>query len=152
MKYLTLAILVLSFTSVQVVAAGLSNKARFIPLLQSKLGAYEVVASNSSLCVNANLTFINPNNADNGFMLGEQIVFNSLHNGTRTIKKPNFCFITSSLKYKKNGIENSLRMSRCDNPINEKSLSQTLVFLDNNTLKYTLTDPEVECEYKKLSD
>jgi len=90
-----------------------SNKSRFIPLLKTKLGNYKVVSANSSLCVDSQLSLINPVYPDAGFKLGSQIVFESLHNGTRTTKKPDFCFVTSSFKYKSDGVDNSLRMSRC---------------------------------------
>ena len=149
MKFFTLVLLTL-FSCYAM--AGLSNKARFIPLLKTKLGNYEVTSSNSGLCTNSRLQFNDANDPEQGFSLGEQILFNSLHNGTRTIQKPNYCFITSSLKYKTNGLENSLRMSRCDNPIHERSFKQSITFLTDNTLKYTLDNPSVECEFIKVAD
>jgi hypothetical protein len=151
MKYITLALLTITVISAHAVAKP-SNKSRFIPLLETKLGAYEVVSANSALCVNSQLRLINPADPDAGFTLGEQIVFDSLHNGTQTIKKPNFCFVTSSLKYKSDGLENSIRTSRCENPINEKIISQTLYFGANNTLTYTLSEPQVECSFKKAGE
>ncbi|MEM5511281.1 hypothetical protein WNY79_00135 [Pseudoalteromonas sp. AS84] len=129
-----------------------SNKSRFIPLLKTKLGNYKVVSANSSLCVDSQLSLINPVYPGAGFKLGSQIVFESLHNGTRTTKKPNFCFITSTLKYKSDGLENGLRMSRCENPANEKTISQSIKFLADNTLKYTLSEPSVECTFKKADE
>ena len=151
MKFFTLVLLTISLFSCYA-AAGPSNKARFIPLLKTKLGNYEVTSSNSGLCTNSRLQFNNPEDPEQGFSLGEEILFNSLHNGTRTIKKPNYCFITSSLKYKTDGLENSLRMSRCDNPIHEGAIKQSITFLTDNTLKYTLDNPSVECEFIKVAD
>lgn len=151
MKFLTLVFFTLSLISSYAFATP-SNKTRFIPLLKTKLGNYEVTSSNSALCTNSRLEFNDPNDPEKGFRLGEQILFNSLHNGTRTIKKPNFCFITSSLKYKTVGLENSLRMSRCDNPIHERTIEQTITFLTDTTLQYTLDDPSVECEFIKVAD
>ena len=151
MKYLTLALLAIAFTSAHAVATP-SNKSRFIPLLKTKLGAYEVVSANSALCVNSQLSLVNPDNEDAGFTLGGQIIFDSLHNGTQTVKKPDFCFVTSSLKYKSDGIENGLRMSRCENPANEKIISQSIYFLANDTLKYTLSQASVACTFKKVPD
>jgi hypothetical protein len=148
MKYITLALLTITLTSAHAFSEP-SNKTRFVPLLKTKLGVYEVVSANSGLCVNGNLSLIDASDPEKGFKLGEQIVFDSLHNGTRTIKKPNFCFITSSLKYKSNGLENALRMSRCENEINEKIISQNIYFLANNTLQYTLSEPSVQCTFKK---
>ncbi|XQF93989.1 hypothetical protein ACOBV9_21570 (plasmid) [Pseudoalteromonas espejiana] len=101
-----------------------SNKSRFIPLLKTMLGNYKVVSANSSLCVNSQLSLINPVYPDAGFKLGSQIVFESLHNGTRTTKKPDFCFVTSSFKYKSDGVDNSLRMSRCVDPLTKKPLGK----------------------------
>ena len=151
MKYLTLALLTVAFTSANAFSEP-SNKTRFIPFLKSKLGAYEVVSTNSGLCVNSDLSLTDESDLSAGFKLGEQIVFGSLHNGTRTIKKPNFCFITSTLKYKSDGLENGLRMSRCENPANEKTISQSIKFLADNTLKYTLSEPNVECTFKKADE
>jgi hypothetical protein len=152
MKYMILALL----TTILLVSADTvakpSNKSRFIPLLKTKLGAYEVVSANSALCVNSQLSFINSAVPDEGFSLGPQIVFDSLHNGTQTIKKPNFCFITSSLKYKSDGIENGLRMSRCENPAHEKTIRQAIYFLANDMLSYTLSEPNVECTFKKVAN
>ena len=151
MKYITFALLAITFTSAYAFSEP-SNKTRFIPLLKSKLGAYDVVSTNSGLCVNSNLSLTEENNPNSGFKLGEQIIFGPLHNGTQTVKKPGFCFITSSLKYKSDGLENGLRMSRCENPANEKTISQSIKFLADNTLKYTLSEPSVECIFKKSDE
>ncbi|WP_213609897.1 hypothetical protein [Pseudoalteromonas sp.] len=151
MKLFTLVLLTISLFSYHAVA-GMSNKARFIPLLKTKLGNYEVTSSNSGLCINSRLQFNNANDPEQGFSLGKEILFNSLHNGTRTIEQPNYCFITSTLRYKTDGLENSLRMSRCDNPIHEKSIKQSITFLTDNRLKYTLDNPSVECEFIKVAD
>ena len=150
MKHIKLTLFMFVFVSVHV-AAEPSNKARFIPLLKSKLGTYKVVSANSGLCVNSDLSLINASNPSEGFKLGEQIVFGSLHNGTQTIQKPNFCFITSSLKYKNDGLDNGLRMSRCDDPINEKTIRQSIRFLPNDMLIYTLSSASVECKFKKVT-
>ena len=150
MKYLSLALLLVLFISFPSLAEP-SNKARFIPLLKSKLGAYQVISANSSLCVDSQLHFTNKNNPSEGFRLGKQIVFGTLHNGTQTKKKPNFCFITSSLRYKSDGLDNGLRMTRCDKSINERTIRQTIRFLPNGILKYTLSDPSVECTFKKAT-
>ncbi|MBE0361819.1 MULTISPECIES: hypothetical protein [Pseudoalteromonas] len=151
MKYITLALLTVAFTSANAFSEP-SNKTRFIPLLKSKLGAYEVLSTNSALCVDSELSLLEKNNPSAGFKLGEQIIFGSLHNGTQTVKKPNFCFITSSLKYKSDGLDNGLRMSRCEDTVNEKTIRQSIQFLANNTLKYTLSEPSVECTFKKQSN
>ncbi|GAA60676.1 hypothetical protein P20652_2542 [Pseudoalteromonas sp. BSi20652] len=151
MKYITSALLTVAFISTQAFSEP-SNKTRFIPLLKSQLGHYEVTSTNSGLCVNSNLSLTDSSDASAGFKLGEQIVFGPLHNGTQTIKKPNFCFITSTLKYKSDGLENGLRMSRCENLANEKTISQKIEFFANNTLKYTLSDPSVECMFKKVDE
>ncbi|WP_249330740.1 hypothetical protein [Pseudoalteromonas sp. S3178] len=129
-----------------------SNKSRFIPLLKTKLGNYKVVSASSSLCVDSQLSLINPVYPDAGFKLGSQIVFESLHNGTRTTKKPDFCFVTSSFKYKSDGVDNSLRMSRCVDPVNEKTIRQSIEFASPTTVKYTLNDPQVHCTFEKQAD
>ena len=129
-----------------------SNKSRFIPLLKTKLGDYKVVSASSSLCVDSQLSLINPVYPDAGFKLGSQIVFESLHNGTRTTKKPDFCFVTSSFKYKSDGVDNSLRMSRCVDPVNEKTIRQSIEFVSPTTVKYPLNDPQVQCTFEKQAD
>ncbi|MEH6555473.1 MAG: hypothetical protein V7737_15275 [Pseudoalteromonas tetraodonis] len=43
-------------------------------------------------------------------------------------------------------------MSRCDNPIHEGTIKQSITFLTSNTLKYTLDNPSVECEFIKVAD
>jgi len=151
MKTLILALVSITFISASAFAAP-SNKNRFIPLLKTKLGNYKVVSANSSLCVDSQLSFINPMYPDAGFKLGSQIVFESLHNGTRTTKKPDFCFVTSSFKYKSDGVDHSLRMSRCVDPINEKSIRQSIEFVSNTTFKYSLNDPQVQCTFEKQAD
>ncbi|WP_024609915.1 hypothetical protein [Pseudoalteromonas sp. TB64] len=148
MKYITFALLAITFTSAYAFSEP-SNKTRFIPLLKTKLGAYEVVSANSALCVNSRLSLQDEKNASAGFKLGNEIIFGPLHNGTQTTKKPNFCFITSSLKYKSDGLENSLRMSRCENLANEKIINQSIKFLPNNVITYTLSEPSVECTFKQ---
>jgi len=151
MKTLILALVSITFISASAFAAP-SNKNRFIPLLKTKLGNYKVVSANSSLCVDSQLSFINPMYPDAGFKLGSQIVFESLHNGTCTTKKPDFCFVTSSFKYKSDGVDHSLRMSRCVDPINEKSIRQSIEFVSNTTFKYSLNDPQVQCTFEKQAD
>jgi len=151
MKYITLGLLTLTFISLNVVSEP-SNKTRFIPLLKSKLGTYNVVSSNSQLCVNSKLTLIKDNNPSAGFQLGKKIIFGSLHNGTQTIKQPGFCFITSTIKYKSDALEYDLRLSRCENISNEGTLRQSIQFLANNTLKYTLSDSDVTCIFEKVNE
>ncbi|MEG3758724.1 hypothetical protein V5096_12215 [Pseudoalteromonas carrageenovora] len=151
MKTLLLALVSLTFISASAFATP-SNKSRFIPLLKTKLGDYKVVSASSSLCVDSQLSLINPVYPDAGFKLGSQIVFESLHNGTRTTKKPNFCFVTSSFKYKSDGVDNSLRMSRCVDPVNEKTIRQSIEFVSPTTVKYTLNDPQVQCTFEKQAD
>ncbi len=126
-----------------------SNKSRFIPLLKTMLGDYHVVTANSPLCVNSQLSLINPVYPDAGFKLGDNIAFESLHNGTRTTKKPNFCFVTSSFRYKSDGVDNSLKMSRCIDPANEKTIRQSIEFTSASTLTYTLNNPAVKCTFKR---
>jgi len=48
-----------------------SNKSRFIPLLKTMLGDYQVVTANSPLCVDSQLSLINPVYPDAGFKLGK---------------------------------------------------------------------------------
>ncbi len=129
-----------------------SNKSRFIPLLKTMLGDYQVVTANSPLCVDSQLSLINPVYPDAGFKLGEHIAFESLHNGTRTTKKSNFCFVTSSYKYKSDGVDNSLKMSRCIDPNNEKTIRQSIKFTSVTTLKYTQNTPAVECTFARQVD
>ena len=116
------------------------------------LGDYQVVTANSPLCVDSQLSLINPVYPDAGFKLGEHIAFESLHNGTRTTKKPNFCFVTSSYKYKSDGADNSLKMSRCIDPNNEKTIRQSIKFTSVTTLKYTQNTPAVECTFARQVD
>ncbi|MEL0635041.1 hypothetical protein V6237_20015, partial [Pseudoalteromonas carrageenovora] len=68
-----------------------------------------MAAASSSLCVDSQMSLINPVYPDACFKLGSQIVFDSLHNVKRTTKKTDFCFVTSSFKYKRDGVDNSLR-------------------------------------------
>jgi hypothetical protein len=149
MKGLLIAFITFTIIASEFALAAPSNKNRFIPLLTSKLGSYTVVEKNASLCVDAKLSLINPNIPDAGFTLGTQIVFENLHNGTQTLKKPGFCFITSSLKYKSDGLDNKIRMSRCINPANEKTFQQRIHFINDTTLTYSLSEPSVECTFKK---
>ena len=87
MKFFTLVLLTISLFSCYAVA-GPSNKTRFIPLLQTKLGNYEVTSSNSGLCTNSRLQFNNPEDPEQGFSLGKEILFNSLHNGCLLYTSP----------------------------------------------------------------
>ena len=128
-----------------------SNKTNFSSLFNSKAGYYELETGDIRFCVSGTLQWLDNSQTDLGFRLGDLITFNSLHNGTQTNKVSNFCLITTKFKYTSEGIKMTLRHDRCDNQSDELDLTQTIRFLPNGILKYTLSDPSVECTFKKAT-
>ncbi|MBQ4833353.1 hypothetical protein J8L70_08900 [Pseudoalteromonas sp. MMG010] len=146
MKFLS-ACLILFLCSSFYVNAQLSSKRQFVQLLANKVGHYSVQQSNSSLCTDAILRFIDKANPEQGVMLSKQIMVGPFHNGTQTTKKEGYCFITSSYKYKTDGVIHSIKTSRCANPSNEQTLTQSFKFKDNN-LHYSLKEKNISCDFK----
>ena len=125
-----------------------SNKSQFISLLNSKVGNYQVVAGTADNCTSGSLTWLDKNNPDLGFKLGNSIMFNALHNGTQTNKVANFCLVTTKYKYTTQSITMSLRHTRCENDSDNLNTSQTLRFIADSRLHYSVENSDNVCQFE----
>jgi len=125
-----------------------SNKSQFVKLLNAKLGSYKLIAGNSDICSSGELSWHNKNDTDLGFSLGSGIIFNALHNGTQTNKVPNFCLVTTKFKYTSEGLTMTLRHNRCENDSDNLDTSQTLRFLADHKIQYSIENTNVECTFE----
>lgn len=150
MRYLFLLPVTLLLTSHLAIARGPlpSNKSQFIPLLSSKLGFYELLSGNNDVCASGELAWLDKNNPDLGFQLGDNIVFKGLHNGTQTNKVANFCLVTSKFKFTTQSITMSLRHTRCDNQADSLDINKTVNFSSANTIEYRVENTEVNCKFQ----
>lgn len=150
MRYLLLLPATLLLTSHLAAARGplLSNKSQFIPLLNSKMGFYELLSGNNDVCASAELVWLDKDNPDLGFQLGDNIVFKGLHNGTQTNKVANFCLVTSKFKFTTQSITMSLRHTRCDNQSDSLDINKTIQFSSANTLEYRVENTAVDCKFQ----
>lgn len=124
-----------------------SNKTQFLSLIKDKQGDYKVKEGSDTVCQNTSFTLIRE--PTQGFSLGTLIDFSDLHNGTQVKKIPNFCVISSKLKYFVNGIVRTKRYFRCDNEADNGSTTEDLRFKDNGNITYALNKPEVSCVFEK---
>lgn len=150
MRYLFLLPVTLLLTSHLAIARGPlpSNKSQFIPLLSSKLGFYELLSGNNDVCASGELAWLDKNNPDLGFQLGDNIVFKGLHNGTQTNKVANFCLVTSKFKFTTQSITMSLRHTRCDNQADSLDINKTVNFSSANTIVYRVENAAVNCKFQ----
>ena len=151
MRYLLLLpVIIILLTSHLVAARGPlpSNKSQFIPLLSSKIGFYELLSGNNDVCASGELTWLDKNNPDLGFQLGDNIVFKGLHNGTQTNKVANFCLVTSKFKFTTQSITMSLRHTRCDNQTDSLDINKTLRFLSAKKIEYRVESAKVDCKFQ----
>ncbi|MCF7499693.1 hypothetical protein [Pseudoalteromonas sp. L1] len=125
-----------------------SNKTQFLSLIKTKQGDYQAKEGSNELCKGAPFKLVKQ--PTQGFNLGTLIDFSDLHNGTRTRKIPNFCIVSSKLKYFVNGIVRTKRYFRCDDESDATTIVEDLRFKDSNTITYTLNQPEISCVYEKL--
>ncbi len=124
-----------------------SNKTQFLALIKDKHGDYKVKEGSDIVCQNASFKLIN--SQTQGFSLGSLIDFSDLHNGTQVKKIPEFCIVSSKLKYFVNGIVRTKRYFRCDNKDDEGSTIEDLRFKSDGTISYTLNKPTVSCVFIK---
>lgn len=125
-----------------------SNKSQFISLLNSKVGNYQLVAGAAEQCAPGSLAWLDDSNPDLGFKLGNSIIFNALHNGTQTNKVANFCLVTTKYKYTTQSIILSLRHTRCENDSDNLDTSQTLRFIADSRLHYSVEDSDTVCQFE----
>ncbi|MGO2365923.1 MAG: hypothetical protein ACTH56_04660 [Pseudoalteromonas sp.] len=125
-----------------------SNKSQFVKLLNNHLGSYKLISGNSDICSSGELSWHNKNETDLGFSLGNGIIFNALHNGTQTNKVPNFCLVTTKFKYTSEGLTMTLRHNRCENDSDNLDTSQTLRFLADHKIQYSIENTDVECNFE----
>ena len=124
-----------------------SNKTQFLALIKDKQGDYKTKEGSDVVCQNASFSLIK--DPTQGFSLGTLIDFSDLHNGTQVKKIPNFCVVSSKLKYFVNGIVRTKRYFRCDNEDDNGSTTEDLRFKDNADITYTLSKPDVSCVFEK---
>lgn len=124
-----------------------SNKTQFLALIKDKQGNYKVKEGSDAVCQNASFSLIKE--PMQGFRLGTLIDFSDLHNGTQVKKIPNYCVVSSKLKYFVNGIVRTKRYFRCDNEGDNGSTTEDLRFKDNGNITYTLSKPDVSCVFEK---
>lgn len=125
-----------------------SNKSQFVKLLNTHLGSYKLIAGNSDICTSGELNWHNKSDTNLGFSLGSGIIFNALHNGTQTNKVPNFCLVTTKFKYTSEGLTMTLRHNRCENDSDNLDTSQTLRFLADHKIQYSIENTDVECIFE----
>ncbi|MBD57625.1 hypothetical protein [uncultured Pseudoalteromonas sp.] len=124
-----------------------SNKTQFLSLIKDKQGEYAAKEGSDAVCQNASFSLIKT--PTQGFSLGTLIDFSDLHNGTQVKKIPNFCVVSSKLKYFVDGIVRTKRYFRCDNEDDNGSTTEDLRFKDNGNITYTLSKPNVSCVFEK---
>ncbi|MGX1111005.1 hypothetical protein ACSSVW_000384 [Pseudoalteromonas sp. MBR-15] len=124
-----------------------SNKTQFLSLIKAKQGDYALVSGSDEVCKSAPFSLVKQ--PTQGFTLGSLIDFSDLHNGTQTKKIPDFCIVTSKLKYFVNGIVRTNRYSRCNDENDEGTTVEDLRFEDNDKITYTLSQPAVSCVFEK---
>ena len=124
-----------------------SNKTQFLALIKDKQGDYKTKEGSDAVCQNASFSLIK--DPTQGFSLGTLIDFSDLHNGTQVKKIPNFCVVSSKLKYFVDGIVRTKLYFRCDNEDDNGSTTEDLRFKDNGNITYTLSKPEVSCVLEK---
>ncbi|MGO2478320.1 MAG: hypothetical protein ACTH7Q_08140 [Pseudoalteromonas sp.] len=125
-----------------------SNKSQFVKLLNNHLGSYKLTSGNSDICSSGELSWHNKNETDLGFSLGSGIIFNALHNGTQTNKVSSFCLVTTKFKYTSEGLTMTLRHNRCENDSDNLDTSQTLRFLADHKIQYSIENTDVECNFE----
>ena len=125
-----------------------SNKTKFESLLNSNIGSYELVSGDPAFCDSGKLAWLDDTQPDLGFRLGNIITFNALHNGTQTNKVSNFCLVTTKFKYTNEGLTMTLRHNRCENESDILDTSQTLRFLTEHKIQYTIENSEVFCTFE----
>ena len=125
-----------------------SNKTQFISLFSSKVGNYQLVDGIAKYCPPGRLSWLDENNPDLGFKLGNGIIFNALHNGTQTNKVANFCLVTTKYKYTTQSITLSLRHTRCENDSDNLDTSQTLRFIADSRLHYSVKNSDTDCQFE----
>lgn len=125
-----------------------SNKTKFESLLNSKIGNYERLSGDPVFCDSGELQWLDKTQPDLGFRLGSLITFNALHNGTQTNKVPNFCLVTTKFKYTSEGLTMTLRHNRCENDSDNLDTSQTLRFLADHKIQYSIENTDVECTFE----
>ena len=125
-----------------------SNKSQFINLFNTKVGSYQLVSGEAKMCAGGQLAWLDANEPDLGFKLGDEIIFNNLHHGTQTNKVANFCLVTTKYKYTTQSITMSLRHTRCENETDNLDTSQTLRFISPTTLAYSVESSNVRCQFE----
>ena len=125
-----------------------SNKSQFISLFNNKVGDYRLVAGTAEHCAPGQLAWLDQSNPDLGFKLGNGIIFNALHNGTQTNKVANFCLVTTKYKYTTQSITLSLRHTRCENDSDNLDTSQTLRFIADSRLHYSVENSDIDCQFE----
>ncbi|NMM39687.1 hypothetical protein HHO47_02250 [Pseudoalteromonas arctica] len=125
-----------------------SNKSQFINLFNTKVGSYQLVSGDAKMCAGGQLAWLDANEPDLGFKLGDKIIFNNLHHGTQTNKVANFCLVTTKYKYTTQSITMSLRHTRCENEIDNVNTSQMLRFISPTILAYSIESSNVRCQFE----
>lgn len=124
-----------------------SNKTQFLSLIKDKQGDYQTTEASDAVCKSASFLLIRE--PTQGFKIGDEIDFSDLHNGTQVKKIPEFCIVSSKLKYFVNGIVRTKRYFRCDNEEDNTTTIEDLRFKDNGQITYTLSKPQISCIFEK---